>query len=398
MGDYKKASTQMMKNINMANVISLIVHKGPVSRADIAKELNMSKSAVSSIIDELIKMGYVKEEGKGEASSNGGRKPINLVFNPDVARVIGINISGYSIRAVLSDLGGNILNSTIYRLDSGEDVIRDVVDIVNKLRDQREVLGVGIGIPGIVNIEEASVVYSPALKWQNVKISKELEEKIGLPVYPENDVKLSALGEKWKGAGVGIDNFIYLSVARGIGCGIIIDDKLYRGSSYTAGEIGYMVLGQRVKESFTLNDFGAFELQAADHAMVRNALKLMDSYSDSYLHKAIRESDSVIKPHMVFAGYELGDKLCQRVIDEYIELLVMGIANLIAVINPRKVILGGDLYYAGDKAMDKIRASVNRLAPFDVTIEKSLLGNNAGCIGGVARVLESIDILKGVLI
>lgn len=393
--DFKKASGSMIKNMNISKILKIINGRDFVSRADIAKELNMSKSAVSSIIDELISKGYVKEGEMGKSNVNGGRRPINLAFNKDLYNIIGINVTGYSVSAILTDLCGNIISRRSFSI-TGRDIIKELIGLINEMK-RKNTLGVGIGIPGIVDIEKSKVVYSPALKWNDVFIGDIISRQTGCKVYAENNIKAASLGEKWKGIAKESSDFVYVSVERGIACGIIINNNLYHGNAYTAGEIGYMVLGRRVKDSFTLNDFGSFELEAANHAMVRNAINLIQDYPDSYLNQITGGERGRIRPKMVFDGYEKGDALCSKVIDEYIDIIAMGIANIVALLNPEKIILGGDLYFAGEHATKKLKDLMEKLVPVQVTVEKSILHEYAGSLGAVALVLQGNDILRGVL-
>lgn len=371
-----KGTPEYIKVMNRNTVLSLIVKKKSISRAMISTLTNLSKSTVSSIVEELLNENIIREKGEGNSTKLGGRKPIELVFNPSAGYIIGIDIGASKSICVISDLSGKILLEEIIQKKNYDEsiylnqIIKIVKEMTAKLSIEDKLIGVGVGIPGTTDIENGIARFVPKLNWVDYPIRDVLKKEFGLDVFIDNDVNMAVFGEKWLGVGKEYNNFVFVSIGDGIGSGIIIDNKIYRGNNYTGGEIGYLVLSKDALETerYTPDAYGYFECVASGSAIER---KMGISCKE------------------VFERASHNDIECIKAVNEMIEYLSMGISNIVSVLSPQAVIIGGGVSKAGLGLLLSIRKEVYRLTPVKTEIVLSELGENAGVMGCVGSVLTN---------
>lgn len=378
MSDYKKGTTELIKNINKANVLDVIKKMQPVSRIDISKVLKISKSTVSVIVDELIQEGLVFEKGYGKSSS-AGRKPIQLTFNPDSRYVVGINIESSNTIGILTNLDGKILRKIKRNTGKMSQAFNTVVDIINELIiEQDNIVGIGIGAPGITNIE-SGVVNAPGLKWFDFNLKEKIAKIFNYYICIDNSVNYAALGERWIGSCREVQNFVLMTIGNGIGAGIYVNGKLVRGNNYTAGEVGYMATEDDVFErEFSYEDYGFFESRASLTGLI-NLVK--EKSKDDLL--SFKSIDDIIN------GFKAKNEICIQAIYDFIKNLSMGIANIISVLNPEVIIIAGDIinYDFNINIIDELRKKIKKIVPFDFDMRLTQLKEDAAAIGAVADVL-----------
>jgi glucokinase len=358
---------------NRKIILSLVFNEKILSRTEIANRSKMSKTTVSSLIEEMITDKIIIEVGEGISTKQGGRKPIYLSMNPDAFYIVGVDIGAYKTLFAISDASGNIiLQDTIITETIGNSY--DLMIIINKLKNMIEIsgvkgkiIGMGIGIPGITDIAKGIAVSVPKLNWKNLNVKDIFEKEFGLQVYIDNNVNMEVLGEKWLGKGKNCNNFVFVSIGHGIGSGIMIDNKIYRGINYSAGEIGYMALSRSAfKESkYTFDAYGYFESVAS--------AKAIENLTGLSCEEVFEKSND--------------NQLYKEVIEEMTDYLSMGISNIINVLNPEAVIIGGGVSNAKEKILVPIKEKAERLTPVLCNIEISELGGKSGVMGCVATVI-----------
>lgn len=369
-----KGTPEYIKLMNKKTVLSLIVKEKSISRAMISTLTNLSKSTVSSIVEELLGENIIREKGEGISTKLGGRKPIELVFNPSAGYIIGIDIGASKSICVISDLSGKILlKEVIQRINSKEEkylnsIVQIIKEMVTRLGINDRLIGVGVGIPGTADIENGIARFVPKLNWVDFPIRDVLAKELNLDVFIDNDVNMAVFGEKWLGVGKEYSNFVFISIGDGIGSGIIIDNKIYRGNNYTGGEIGYLVLSKDAlkTEIYTPDAYGYFESVASGSAIERK----MNISCKEVFEKALHN-----------------DKASIEAVNEMTEYLSMGISNIVSILSPQAVILGGGVSKAGLGLLLTIRKEVARLTPVEAEIVLSELEDDAGVMGCVATVL-----------
>ncbi len=267
------------------------------------------------------------------------------------------------------------------------DSIKEAVDmaVVNAGINYDEILSIGIGTPGSVNKDTGAIEFSNNLKFHNVPAKKMLEERLKKPVYLENDANAAALGEAVAGCGNGVKNFVAVTLGTGVGSGIIIDGKIYRGSNFCGGEMGHMVINV---DGIPCNcgRKGCWEKYASATALVSQAVEAMQSNKDSLLWQTCDGDLNKVEGKTIFEALDLGDATAKAVVDKYLYYVAIGIANLINALQPESVCVGGGISGQGEKILQPIREMVKAerysvYADKQAEILKAALGNDAGIIG-----------------
>jgi glucokinase len=300
---------------------------------------------------------------------------------------IGIDLGGSHVMAALVDDAGRIVLRAELDLDDPgfEAVVHSIGTVVDQLLGQvkkSEVVAIGIGAPGNIDLATGTITYSPNLHWADKPLGRALAERIGLPVQVANDARCATLGEHRFGIGAGTSDFVLLTLGTGIGGGIVSNGVLTIGRGAGAGEVGHHQI--RATDGFQCNcgKTGCFEAQASGTGLIRQALALEASFPRSTLvpsnvqkrgSKSIRKAAQAGDPHALAAW--------ERFVDD----MARGIANVIAFVNPEIIALGGGVSSAGDFLLTPLRPKVDTLTtmvPRGTTrIEIAKLGNDAGAIG-----------------
>jgi predicted NBD/HSP70 family sugar kinase len=242
-----KLNQSQVKVNNKTLVLNTIKENLPLSRADISEKLGLTKGTISSLVKELLDEQLCYESGPG--ISSGGRRPILLNFNEKAGFSIGIDLGVNYILGILTDFSGNIINQTKteYHETDYTQVLQRIMDsiaylIKNAPNSHYGVVGIGIGVPGIVDIEGEEIILAPNLKWKNKKIKQDIEQFFNLPVIVENEANVGAYGEKLYGLGKDFENIIYISAGVGLGVGLILNGKIYKGAQGFSGEMGHTII------------------------------------------------------------------------------------------------------------------------------------------------------------
>lgn len=257
-----------------------------------------------------------------------------------------------------------------------------------------DVLGVGIAVPGHVKAHEGRVMWAPNFKdqWRGVQIAQPVQDAVGLPVFIGNDANLAALGEFTFGAGREVRHLAMVTLGTGIGGGLIIDGKLVEGADGGAGEIGHMVINPGGRGGNSA--FGSVEGETQRDAIVeRAARKIQEGYPTS-LSEIADYDRFALTPAMIAQEAEKGDSVAIEVFEETGYYLGLCVANLINLLNPQMVVIGGGIAQAGELILEPIRRAAYACAIRSLSrtcqIVPAALGDNAGILGGVALVLQEL--------
>lgn len=397
--DLLRGSFKLMKSINRSLILNIIREKGPISRADIAKLTKLTPPTVSSFVKELLQAEIVIERNLGESS--GGRKPTLLTLSEDMFHVIGMDIGSQNIKTILTSITGKVINKSVVPLPAqttNETLLSFMIDSVSSILDhakidEDKIVGIGVGMHGIVDVEEGSSVFAPNLNLQDIPIKRVLEERFNMMVKVENDGRAMSLGELWFGNGAGIDSFVCINVGRGIGAGIIINGKLYHGSHFISGEIGHMIIDIDGPQC-TCGNYGCLQTFASGPSIVDWVKKEMRLGQSSLLTNLTKGDLDEVTGELIYLSALEGDTLCKTALQQAGRYLGVGITNLIHTVNPRRIIIGGGVSNAGDLIMDNIIQTVNQRAltnPAKQTeIILSKFGDDATAMGAVALILAEL--------
>ncbi|CAN7179319.1 ROK family transcriptional regulator [Paenibacillus sp. LjRoot153] len=366
----------LVKKINKTIVLHHIRTDSPISRAKIAEITGLTKATVSSLVNELIESSLVEEIGAGESS--GGRKPMMLLFNSMAGYAIGVDLGVHDMLAVLTDLTGKVIreNRIQHHNESVEQVTHLLKTTIRELIETAPesvygVIGIGLGVPGIVD-EEGNLLFAPNLGWENVPLQSQLEAEFGLPVVIDNEANAGAVGEKQFGAGKDTANLIYVSIGMGIGAGIIIKNELYRGATGFSGEIGHISI-QHDGPKCRCGSLGCWELYASEHAL---------------LEQAGRELGHEVDLEIMLRKAESGDTRVISLFERLGYYLGVGVVNIINGYNPEFIILGGRLA-GGEKWLMKplLELLEKRSLPHprkQLKVEFSELGDRSTVLGAAS--------------
>lgn len=375
-----------MRDINRSAILEIVRRESPISRTAIAERLGVSLPTVMRIVDELIADGLVRSQGESEWS--GGRRRSLLEFNADGHLVLGVDMGGTKIYGALSNLGGKVIDEmNIGRHgtqgDESYEALTNLIDtlLASPKLEGRSVLGIGVGAPGITLHKEGIVRWAYTLAWKDFPLKARLAERYHLPITVDNDVNLAALGELWFGAGQNCQNMILIAIGTGIGAGIIIDGALYRGSSESSGEIGYMLPGKEFLGKNYL-DFGALESVASGTGIAERARK----HSKTRLSQA--ELEALVSED-VFDAARQGQKWAWALINETVDYLAVTIANLAVCFDPDLIVLGGGVSRSADLLVGPILKRIEGTIPVLPRLVVSSLGLRAGVMGAITNVLHN---------
>lgn len=306
---------------------------------------------------------------------------------------IGIDVGGTSIKAGIVDYKGNILykDDIETRADQGYETVKeDMILLIDKMmkysrKENYRIDSIGIGVPGIADPQSDHVIYCTNLNWNNVPLGKDLKSKYAIPIYIDNDATVAAIAESVKGITKDVDNSIFVTLGTGVGGGIIINKKIYSGSHNKGSEIGHMIIGDNFYDCNCGNN-GCLETFASATAIVKYTQKLIDEgYKDEEFMLALEKNEGIIDTKLVFDMAKNNNKLALESIDRMIKYLSIGLANLVNLLNPDIIAIGGGVSKAGDYLIEKISENFINYVIFKegktTEIRLSQLGNDAGIIG-----------------
>lgn len=330
---YSTGSKSLIRQLNRSAVLNLIKHEGPIARVTIAKRLGLSAASVTSIAGELEGLQLIRQVA--QARSAGGRPAELLALNPDAAGVMGVKLADDHLAGVVSDLGGTVLASVTRPLrEHTPAAVADGIEmLIGTLLPAgppvRRMLGIGIGMPGVIDGRRGVCVDSPILGWREVALSRLLAERFHLPVLIDNDVNTLAVAESLYGAGRHVDDFITVTIGRGVGLGLVLGGQLHRGRLGGAGEFGHLPVATDGPEC-ECGRRGCLEAMVADRALVRAARGSGVLVGGEGIRQLAERAESGNAPEarelVVAAGERLG----------------VAIAGLVNVLSPSLVIVSGE--------------------------------------------------------
>lgn len=379
----------LIRAINRSHVLNAIKSYGPIGRAEIARRTGLSPATVTSITARLISQGLILEKAAGDSS--GGRPPILLVINPKGGYVVGIKLTETHAICALTDLEALIVAKSSLPLSGHDpaqvvdDLARMVPSFIRKQRiSKKELLGVGIGLAGIIDAENGILRQSPIYGWNNVPLRDMLQRKLHLPVYIENDVNTLTLTERWFGPGQGVDNFLTVTVGRGVGLGIVANGQFYRGQSGGAGEFGHITI-RPDGPLCACGKRGCLEAYVGDPGLIRSA---KEAAARGKLASPVQSVDELL------SLAQKGDPGAVRIFKEAGLLLGIGIATLINLFDPKKIIISGEGTREGDFLFIPMKESIRQNTMpglFDPgTVEIVPWGDDAWARGAAGLVLREV--------
>lgn len=341
---------------NTKKDILLYIHsEKEVSRIELSKKFKLRPSGVTKIINNLIEKNLVIE--KGFFNSTGGRRGVKLSINPECGYVIGINFGPGIVEIIVSNIGGKIIENIVSKVNfkSAKKVIEllenQLDDILNRNKN-KYIIGIGLAINGIVNCKSSVSVYSPHLKWNNFNIKEYFEKKYNLPVIIDNDVRAMLNAHLCLYKEKEYTNTLFLYLKDGVGSSLYINDKIYTGEHYCAGEIGHYVVDLKSNIKCKCGKFGCFEslynTSAIRDRVIWELEKSNISTNNLNISKIIQKTIRKEEPY-----YSIISLICKEI------GLVLG--NILSILDVKTIIVASEMNDLGDIFFNNLKRGINQV-------------------------------------
>jgi N-acetylglucosamine repressor len=384
-----RGSRSLSRDLNASLLIELVRRFGPISRAELSRQSQISAPTVSAIVGQLLARGTFSEVAL--APSSGGRPPVLLQLNPQSGYAVGIKLRDDGLTTVVCDLDTGVIatDETPAALIGNPKAAIEAVEQATRrvLRSagiaKGKVLGVGIGLPGVIDSLRGSCQFSHLLQWHEVELAVPLQRRLRLPVWVDNDVNTLAIAEKWTGDGISARHFVTLSVGRGLGLGLVIDRSVYRGAVGGAGEFGHVIVDPDGPEC-ECGRSGCLEALVGERALLRQVGALL--------------SREITRAELISLA-AAGDGATLQVLTDASRLLGLAVANVMTLLNPELVIICGEGTQLGAPFLDSVVAAVRDL-PFaglgkQIEVKVQQWGDDAWAVGAATLVLRESFALPG---
>ena len=391
--DQAKLTVRDLRRVNRSLVLRQIYFAAPISRAAISRSSGLSPATVTLVVNDLIEKGIVMESGSEE--SEGGRPRRLTTLNPEYGYFIGVDCGETHIQVELFDLTLRAHAAQTLAMSPGTTTPQQVVDRIAEASEtllagsgipRARILSVGVSMPGLVDPATGVSIFAPNWGWHNIRLAALLEAQLALPVYLDNGAKAAALAEMWFGAGRRIDSLAVLLIGTGVGAGIIANGSLYRGATNSAGEWGHTVL-ELLGRPCRCGSQGCLEAYVGAPAIIARLQEIAPA------SPLIAAGDQQASLAAIVAAARQGEADAVAVLSSTTHYLGAGIANLINLVNPRAVLIGGWLgLQLFEYILPELRQIVQRYALAQPASATSIgacdLGQDALCLGAASLALE----------
>jgi predicted NBD/HSP70 family sugar kinase len=356
LSNFRVATTETARDINRRIVLNLIRKHQPLSRADLSRRSGLQRSTVSNITEQLIAQRWVTEGAVGNAPR--GRKPTFLHLNGQRAGIIGVNIRPVQTTIALAGLDMQFLSQE--SMPTGTDPNRFLMELsrrvteIIKVHPEMDFEGVGLAVPGRVDLSSQRLVFAPNLGWAGIDLKTPLEKATGLPVDLENAANVCALAELWSGRhGEGIRHLVAVTVSEGIGVGMILNGQLFQGPTGLAGEFGHITLRED-GPICRCGNRGCWEVWASNTAAIR-------FYSSTGSHCNLPSSAPRFEDILRLS--EQGDPKAIEALEQMAYHLGLGLAMLVTGLAPDVIILFGEFTQAWPRMKRAIQKVLKERQP-----------------------------------
>jgi glucokinase len=376
----------LIRQTNAEILLRLLRKAGPCSKADLVRASGLSAPSVTNIVATLISTGLVETVGEGD--STGGRPPDILRFKAEYGCVAGVEITRNVIRFLLADLSGQELSQSETPIEQSKSTPRHICrkiarELWQLLRQKRlsrnQLFSLAVGVPAIVNVDEGTVLAFTALRnWNRVPLGPMLERELNCPVLIDNDTNLAAQGEFHSGAARGESDFVFITIDEGVGAGVFLNGRIYRGSQWSAGEIGYLRVPDISRENLSIHKYG--KLEAA-----LSASGILKSWRGSV--RALRAHARFRHVAEVWDAAASGNATAKRILRQRATILADVILDLALILNPNLILLGGEV--ANHPALLREVNALLEGSEFAVShVALGALGLSAILLGAISSTLE----------
>jgi glucokinase-like ROK family protein len=384
------------ETVTQAKVLKLLRDEGPLSRVQLADRLGVSRTTMAAEVGRLTELELAAEVGP--AASRGGRRSNLVDLSPSV-RFVGVAIGATGIRVAVTDGRLTVLTQRFEEVDvrSGpEHVLAVAIDLTRKVMAEQGIdrpAGLGVGVPGPVDFHGGVPVSPPIMPgWDGYPVRDALSRELGCPVQLDNDVNVMALGEQHSGVAKSANDFLFVKIGTGIGCGIVVDGQLYRGVDGCAGDIGHI----RVEDygpTCACGNTGCLEAYFGGSALARDAMAAARSGRSDVLAALLEEQGTLTAADVAMAVTR-GDAYAVQMIRDGGQRLGGVLASLVSFFNPGLIVIGGRVARLGHSLLAEVRGVVYRrslpLATGNLPVVLSELGDDAGVVGAARLISDAV--------
>ena len=382
-----------------------LIHSGVNnSRLELAREADLSPASITSIVQRLMTKGLVIESEP--ARSNLGRRPVPLEIRSDAAYLVGVDLGSIYLRIVITDINGNIIHK--YRTPTGmaegrkrvlEKTFQSIEEAIKGSGlSPGAIRGIGIAHSGVIDSDAGLVLSYPRpgqmAEWKNIPLRQIFQDQFKVPCVLEDSVRTTTTAEKCFGLGKDLDNFLYINVGMGIGAGIFLDGKLYRGAGGSAGEFGHITADENGPLCSCGNN-GCLETVASCGAIIRAVRTAIEQGIDSKVRDLADGDLDKVSIEIIAQAVAENDSLAFRVLQKAASYIAIGLADLVNLLNPRVMICGGALFREVPQLLSEpvrriIKQRSLEKSANEVQLQVSRLGAEAGALGASRLIAEKI--------
>ncbi|WP_298917411.1 ROK family transcriptional regulator [uncultured Roseobacter sp.] len=378
-----------------SRVFETVRSAGRISRIDLAKRLSVSPASITALVGELLDLGMLQEQSDTTRTTSRGRPPVALSVQPDAGYVVGIKLSRANHTALLVDAAGQPLAQASLtctpRRRSVSQMLLETGQVLDALLKQAnlersDIACIGLGMPGMIDHAAGHMVWSPILTEVDLPLRRFAEDAFGVPVAVDNDANLVTLAELWFGKGRAMADFAVVTIEQGVGMGLVINHRLYRGAGSLGMELGHTKV-QMDGALCQCGQRGCLEAYIADYALVREASTALDS---SHFDTATPE----VMLQQLYEQAKAGNEAARVIFRRAGRFLALGLANVVNLFDPPLIILSGermqyDYLYADDVLREMHALSLNRDAA-PQKVETHAWGDLMWAHGAAALALSEI--------
>ncbi|MBM6630024.1 ROK family transcriptional regulator [Mammaliicoccus vitulinus] len=393
-----RINVNLMKDYNKQLVLRTIQKHGPISRVEIANRIELSRPSVSEIVSILIEEQWIEE--KPSEIKVRGRQPIPLDINKEKKVIVGLEIGAYATTVIVCNLKAEILYEMQIEMNTHKEpdqMIECLGQQINSITQtykekEKEVLGIGVGMHGLVDTEKGKNIFAPNLGWRNVEIQTILENITQLKVLIDNDCNSAALAEMWFGQGKDESNFISVIVDYGVGASIINGGSIFKGAHHVTGQIGHVTIDPD-GPLCSCGNYGCLETLTSEKAILKKVKRKLKMGETSHIiTQKFNIEDLTIEDF--YQAVNQGDELCLNIAEEIGRNLGLGFTILINLFGPKFIVLGGSLTQISDvlipNIMRVIQLKVMGEEAKQTPIVTSALENDLYTIGAASLIVEDI--------
>lgn len=382
----------LLKQINYSRLLELLRCRAPITRAELARLTGLTRSTVTVITAELLADGLVQETGETIAPTGGGRPGTGLCLNPQGAFFIGAAIEAEHLTVIELNLAAQMtqrLQAPIHHHKTPEAVLSQLIDLIQQVQannplSQQRSRGIGLTIQGTMSLD-GTVIYAPFLSWRGIDLRSHLQPHIDVPLFVDNDANAAALAEVYLGSATQTHSLLYVLINRGMGAGIVINNRVFRGASGTAGEVGATLIDPQspvYDEAGNRMDVGTF------------------IGKDMLLRQYQEQTGQPLDVNKFVDRLSHADPVAEAIMAKWTQLLGWELVNLVSVLNPAKVVIGGPLTALLPFVREQLHTMLREYVPGNgidgffsnpkASLEASSFGEDAAAIGGAVLVYQSL--------